>query len=189
MVKPRTPARSVACRIWSSSGFWVNATRTCVPPLKSTPSGIWCQNKMLRKPAIEKISENPRKYHFFPSQSIFVVRNSSKLTPKPSAATVRPRNLSKNLNRQCCAALFLLQNRFKNHARYQHRGKQVGKQSDRQRHRKSPHRTRAKQEQNHRRNNRRHVSVDDRRQRMLEPLVHRCRSSLSGPQLFADALK
>src|SRR5436309_13686552 len=70
----------MACRIWSSFGVWANATRICVPPLKSTPSGTWCQNKMLNTPATEKIRENPRKYHFFPSQSIFVVRNSSKLT-------------------------------------------------------------------------------------------------------------
>src|ERR1700738_1951499 len=98
---------------------------------------------MLSTPATEKIRENPRKYHFFPSQSIFVVRNNSKLTPKPSAAPIEARNLSENLNRQCRAALLLLQNRVEDHTRDQHRGKQIGEQTERQSHGKSTHRTRA----------------------------------------------
>jgi hypothetical protein len=39
--------------------------------------GMPCQKHMLRTPATEKMREKPRKYHFFPNQSIFVVRNSS----------------------------------------------------------------------------------------------------------------
>jgi hypothetical protein len=38
---------------------------------------MWCQKRMLKIPATEKMRENPRKYHFFPSQSMLVVRNSS----------------------------------------------------------------------------------------------------------------
>src|SRR5580704_13264196 len=104
---------------------------------------------MLNTPATEKIRENPRKYHFFPSQSIFVVRNSSKLTPKPSAEPIRARNLSKNLNRQRCAAFFPLQNCVEDHTRHKHCGKQVGKQTERQSHRKSAHWPRTEQEQDH----------------------------------------
>src|SRR5260370_41557443 len=142
-------ARSNPWGSWSSFGVWLNANRICVPPLKSTPSGIWCQNRMLNTPATEKIRENPRKNHFFPSQSIFVVRNSSKLTPKPSAAPLEARNLSKNLNRQCRAAFLLLQNRVEDDTRDQHRGKQIGEQPEGQRHGKSAHRTRTEKEQEH----------------------------------------
>src|SRR5260370_11877007 len=144
---------------------------------------------MLSTTATEKIRENPRKYHFFPSQSIFVVRNSSKLTPKPSAAPLEARNLSKNLNRQCRAAFLLLQNRVEDDTRDQHRGKQIGKQPEGQRHGKSAHRTRTEQEQDHRRDNRRNVGIDDRCQRMLKPLLYRRRSRLAGPLLLPHALK
>ncbi len=108
--------------------------------------------------------------------------NPQRQPPKASA-------ISRNLNRQRRAAFLLLQDRVEDHARYQHRGKQVGKQTEGQRHRKPPHRTRTKQEQDHRRNDRRHVRIDDRDPRMRKPLLHRRRRRLAGPQLFANALK
>src|ERR1700735_1958431 len=109
---------------------------------------------MLSTPAMKKIRETPRKYHFFPSQSIFVVRNSSKLTPKPSAEPTGPA-ISRNLNRQRCAALFPLQNCVKDHTRNQNRSKQVGKQTEREGHSKSAHGPGTEQKQDHRRDDRR----------------------------------
>ena len=60
----------------------VNCTCTSVPPRKSTPSGTglpMCAQCMPIEimPATLKINEKPRKYHFFPSQSTFTLRNSS----------------------------------------------------------------------------------------------------------------
>ena len=63
--------------MWSSFGAESKRTVICVPPRKSTLSGSPCQNAMLSTPATEKISEKPRKYHFFPSQSIFTSRKNS----------------------------------------------------------------------------------------------------------------
>src|ERR1700733_5379389 len=162
--------------------------RTCVPPLKSTPSGMWCQNRMLSTPRTEKIRENPRKNHFFPSQSIFVVRNSSTLL-NPQRRLQRPPQSLENLNRQSRAAFLLLKNCVEDHARYQNCSKQVGEQTKGQRNRKPTHRTRTKQEQDHRRTDRCHVRINDRHPRMRKPLLYSRRSRLAGPQLFADALE
>src|ERR1700760_272984 len=126
---------------------------------------------MLNTPATEKISKNPRKYHFFPSQSIFVVRNNSTLLNPQRRLQRLPQSL-KNLNRQRRAAFLLLKNRVKDHPRYQHRGKQVGEQTKGQRDREPTHRARTKQEQDQRRNDGRHVGIDDRYQRMLKPLFN-----------------
>ncbi len=71
------PARSSSARMASTLGFWVNLTSTTVPPRKSMPSGMWCQNSMEAMPAREKISEKARKYHFLLRKSILVLRNSS----------------------------------------------------------------------------------------------------------------
>ncbi len=72
------PAASMAWRIWLISGACWNCTCTCVPPLKSTPSGTGLP--MLAQcmpietmPATLKIKEKPRKYHFSLSQSTFTL--------------------------------------------------------------------------------------------------------------------
>src|ERR1700722_7845968 len=78
----RRPARSRAARIVLSSGGCENLTVTSVPPRKSTPQGIWCQNSIENTPATLKISEKARKYHFFPRKSMLVLRkNSTGLLP------------------------------------------------------------------------------------------------------------
>src|ERR1700727_1007737 len=116
---------------------------------------------MLNTPRTEKISENPRKYHFAPSQSIFVLRNSSTLL-NPQR-TLQDSAISQNskLDRQRSAAFLLLQVRIEDHARHKHGGKQVRQQTKHQRQCKSAHRTRTEQKQNRRRNNRRDVGIDN----------------------------
>ena len=72
----------MAWRILFGVGRLLNCTCTCVPPRKSTPSGTGlpmlaqCM-PMEMMPATLKINEKPRKYHFFPSQSTFTLRNNS----------------------------------------------------------------------------------------------------------------
>src|SRR5271170_4870033 len=72
----------MAARSALSSGVCENFTYTSVPPRKSTPYGMWCQNNMENKPATLNTSEKARKYHFFPRKSMLVLRkNSTELTP------------------------------------------------------------------------------------------------------------
>src|SRR5665213_274735 len=128
MRKSRTPALSMASRTWSSFGVWENSTRICVPPLKSMPSGMWCQNRMLSSPTTEKISENPRKYHFFPSQSILVSRNSSTVL-NPQSRPRGPALLEKKLDRHRRAAWLQAKLIVEDHARHEDGSKQVGKET------------------------------------------------------------
>ena len=67
----------MAARMALSSGVWANFTYTSVPPRKSTPYGMPCQNSMENKPATLKTRENARKYHFFPRKSMFALRKNS----------------------------------------------------------------------------------------------------------------
>src|SRR6185369_16087359 len=162
MLASWTPALFIACRMWSSFGAWSKFTRICVPPVKSTPFGMPCQNSMLSTPATEKIRENPRKYHFFPSQSIFVLRKNSTLRsfvsqnfscpPERSVLHARASPGSKSLNRKRCSALLVLQVRVEDHPRHKHCGKQVRQQTESQRHCETTNRTSSEQEQNERRN-------------------------------------
>src|SRR3954454_24243352 len=89
MLASCTPALFIACRMWSSFGGWSKFTRIFVPPVKPTPFGIPCQNSMLSTPPTEKISENPRKYHFLPNQSIFALRKNSTLQSLSSKLVTR----------------------------------------------------------------------------------------------------
>src|SRR5262245_3678321 len=112
------PAWSMALRMWSSLGALLNFTYTRVPPLKSTPRGIPCQNSMLRIPAMLKTSEPPMKYHFLPRKSKLVFCKSS--TYKKSSC----------LNTQGFTTLLPLQNRIQDHAGNEYRGKQVSHKSE-----------------------------------------------------------
>src|SRR5580658_597107 len=67
----------MAARKALSSGGCENFTYTSVPPRKSTPYGMWCQNNMENRPATLNTSEKARKYHFFPRKSILVLRKNS----------------------------------------------------------------------------------------------------------------
>src|SRR5882757_7512930 len=170
--------------MWFSSGVVSNATRICVPPVKSTPFGIPCQNSMLSIPATEKISENPRKYHFFPSQSILVLRKNSTFAILITSKTCHSErseepphfaNAATTSNRKRRAALLVLQVRVKDHARDKHRRKQVCQQTERQRHRETTHRAGSEEEQDHRRDDCRHVGVDNGHPGVREALLHRNR--------------
>ncbi len=79
---PQARAVSTPRRMAFSSGECENFTYTRVPPRKSTPHGMWCQNRMENKPATLKISEKARKYHFFPRKSMLVLRKNSKSKPQ-----------------------------------------------------------------------------------------------------------
>src|SRR6202795_4639299 len=114
------PALSMAARIWSGLGVSANFTYTSVPPLKSTPQGrpfqafhepAWLN--IDTSPATLKISENPRKNHFFPSQSMVGSLKNS----------IWP------LNTQRFPALLSVQNCIKNDPRDEHRREQVGQQA------------------------------------------------------------
>src|ERR1039457_1152835 len=83
-------------------------------------------------PATLKTSEKARKYHFLPRKSILVLRNNSTASP---------------LNAQWLATLMAAGNELENHPRYEHRGEQVGRQTEAEGHRKSLHRTGSEQEQ------------------------------------------
>src|SRR5580704_17887122 len=67
----------MAARNALSSGVCENFTYTSVPPRKSTPYGMWCQNNMENRPATLNTREKARKYHFFPRKSILVLRKNS----------------------------------------------------------------------------------------------------------------
>src|SRR5437879_6700670 len=90
-----------------------------------------CQNIMLRMPATLKISEKPRKYHFFPRKSMLVLRKNSI-----------------GLNAQRFSSFFSLQPGIENHSRHKHRGKDVGEQAEGERDGESAHRPGAKNKQN-----------------------------------------
>ena len=78
------PARSMAARTALSLGVCENFTYTRVPPRKSTPYGMWCQNNMENRPATLNTREKARKYHFLPRKSMLVLRkNSTRLTSYP----------------------------------------------------------------------------------------------------------
>src|SRR5271165_4290777 len=68
----------MAARRALSSGVCENFTYTSVPPRKSTPYGMWCQNSMESSPATLNTSEKARKYHFLPRKSMLVLRKNSK---------------------------------------------------------------------------------------------------------------
>src|SRR5271168_1606918 len=68
----------MAARSALSSGVCENFTYTRVPPRKSTPYGIPCQNNMENKPATLNTREKARKYHFLPRKSMLVLRKNSK---------------------------------------------------------------------------------------------------------------
>src|SRR5580700_938382 len=68
----------MAARNALSSGVCENFTYTRVPPRKSTPYGMPCQNNMEHKPATLKTREKARKYHFLPRKSMLVLRKNSK---------------------------------------------------------------------------------------------------------------
>src|SRR5580658_10066980 len=136
------PAASVAWRMaLASGGFW-NCTCTCVPPLKSTPSGTGlplCAQCMPIEitPATLKINEKHRKYHFFPSQSTLTLRKNS-TCPIPSQ---RWQSSSANLlNRQLLPCQLVIHMRIKNDPRNKDCRKQIGNQTYNQRRRKSLHR-------------------------------------------------
>src|SRR5215475_14617948 len=69
--------RSRSARMASLLGVCENFTYTRVPPRKSTPIGMPCQNSMESTPATLNTSEKARKYHFFPRKSIFGLRKNS----------------------------------------------------------------------------------------------------------------
>src|ERR1700722_2160285 len=79
-----------------SSGVCENFTYTSVPPRKSTPYGMWCQNNIENSPATLNTSEKARKYHFLPRKSMFVLRKNSTLyTPYPIYDSVGIERLSR----------------------------------------------------------------------------------------------
>src|SRR5689334_15759727 len=96
---------------------------------------MWCQNSMERMPATLKISENPRKYHFLPRKSIFVLRKNSTLS-------------TFELDTQSFAPLFAGQNRIENHAGNKNCREQVCQQTEGQRYSEPAHRPGTNKEQN-----------------------------------------
>src|SRR5271163_141695 len=68
----------MAARNALSSGGCENFTYTRVPPRKSTPYGMWCQNNIEKTPATLNTREKARKYHFLPRKSMLVLRKNSK---------------------------------------------------------------------------------------------------------------
>src|SRR5271165_4596092 len=148
----------MAARIWSRFGVSANFTYTSVPPLKSTPKGMWCQKKIENSPAMLKISEKARKYHFLPRKSMFVLRKNSTANP---------------LDAQSLATLVAIEDGVENNARNKNRSEQVGQKTKAQGHGKSAHRARSKQEQDDGRHNRRDVSIDNGDPGLAETLVNR----------------
>src|SRR5580658_8072931 len=80
----------MAARIASSFGACENLTWTRVPPRKSMPRGMPCQNSIESTPARLKTSEKARKYHFLPRKSMFGLRKNSTLGRAPSELFQRP---------------------------------------------------------------------------------------------------
>src|SRR5208282_6555750 len=114
----------MAVRRALSSGVCENFTYTSVPPRKSTPYGIPCQNSMENKPATLKTSENARKYHFLPRKSMFALRKNS--TPLRTPFLWRcPLSDAQRLT-----ALLASQQPIENHARHEHRREQIREQTE-----------------------------------------------------------
>src|SRR5215469_16306412 len=130
-----SPARSIAARISFRSGVSANLTYTRVPPLKSTPNGMPCQKKIESNPAMLKINEKARKYHFLPRKSMLELRKNSTAYP---------------LYAQRFPALVAAEDAVENHARYKDRGEQVRRKTEAQRDSKPAHRAGPEQEQNDR---------------------------------------
>src|ERR1039458_7714479 len=112
---------------------------------------MWCQNNMEQIPATLNTSEKARKYHFLPRKSILVLRNNSTASP---------------LNAQWLATLMATENELKDHTRYEHRGEQVGRQTEAEGHRKSLHRTGSEQEQDDGGHDGGHVGIDRKSTRL-----------------------
>src|SRR5207253_7194328 len=89
-----------------------------VPPLKSTPKGMPCQKNIESNPATVKISEKPRKYHFFDIQSTFTLRNNSTFYPLYNPKSCHPAAKRRELllNAQRFSALLLAQMLIEDHA-------------------------------------------------------------------------
>src|ERR1700691_1835273 len=114
----------MAARRALSSGVCENFTYTRVPPRKSTPYGMPCQNSMENMPATLKTSEKARKYHFFPRKSMFVLRkNSTEYYPLSDL-------WFRSLNAQRLTAFFPAQDPVEDHARNEYGGEQVGQQTE-----------------------------------------------------------
>src|ERR1022692_4066812 len=148
----------MAARSALSSGVCENFTYTRVPPRKSTPYGMPCQNAMENKPATLNTSEKARKYHFLPRKSMLVLRNNSTASP---------------LNAQWLATLMATENELENHARDEHRGEQVGRQTEAEGHSKSFHWAGSEQEQDDGRDDGRHVGIDNGCPGVSKALLHR----------------
>src|SRR5271157_83445 len=201
------PALSAAARMRSMLGCTSNFTRTTVPPRKSTSSGRWCQNNSDSTPDTLKMSENPRKYHFFPSQSIFTCRNSStkffpqglkpriipilaaRLKPCPFKTSAPQGSRRKSSNRERFSALLAIDVRIEDDARDEDRGKQVGQEPEGECHRESAHRSGAENEENRRRNNGGHVRIDNGRPGVREALIDGHHGRLARTHLLAYALE
>src|SRR5215475_4381069 len=111
--------RSRSARMASLLGVCENFTYTRVPPRKSTPSGMPCQNSIENTPATLNTSEKARKYHFLPRKSMLVLVNSCTASP---------------LNAQRLATLVAVENAIEDDARDEHRRKQVGQKTKAQCH-------------------------------------------------------
>src|SRR6266513_122722 len=195
--------RSRSARILSRSGAWANLTYASVPPRKSIPSGMPCHATIDMIPAMLKMSEKPRKYHFLLNQSMLGLRKNSTITAFQQIENLRfviydlrsyccssfKNRKSYFLNAECFAGLLAVEQCIKDHTRYKHRSEQVGQQTKRQRHRKSLYRPRAKHEENDGRNDGGHVGINDRDPRVSKPLVHRCCGRFACAQLLANALE
>src|SRR5229473_3478934 len=123
-----------------SSGVCENFTYTSVPPRKSTPRGMPCQNNIENIPATLNTSEKARKYHFLPRKSMLGSLKNSTLSSNPFRDCVRDghscpsrpgvaRQFLRKLDAYGFAALLAAQNPVKDHARNKNRGKQVGQQT------------------------------------------------------------
>src|SRR5271167_2443097 len=140
------------------SGVCEYFTYTRVPPRKSTPHGMPCQNSMESTPATLKISEKARKYHFFPRKSMLVLRkNSTGLSSPLSVYDLAPiwrvifsfsnRPISRfisasaPLDAKRFPALLAGQHPIKNYTRHEDCGKQVRQQTKGERGGESFHRS------------------------------------------------
>src|SRR5215471_16923957 len=133
-----------------------------------------CQKKIESSPATLKISEKARKYHFLPRKSMFELRKNSTACP---------------LNAQGLATLMAAEDPVKDHARYEHCGKQVGCQTETQGDGKSAHRAGSEQEQDDGGHDRRHVGINNGDPCMFKALIDSLRRRLTVPQLFTNALE
>src|SRR5580698_1044341 len=133
-----------------------------------------CQKKMDESPAMLKISEKARKYHFLPRKSMLVLRNNSTASP---------------LNAQRFATLMAVENGFENYSGNENRSEQVGGQTEAERHRKTLHRTGSEQKQDDGRDDRRNVRVEDGRPGVSKSLIYCRRRRLAVSQFFTDTLE